>query len=109
MSEKDAVVVYCTVPDAAVGKEIAETIVHERLCACVNQVPAVTSYYIYNDEFNVESEEFLMIKTRMSHFEVLKNRIIELHPYDVPEIIAAEIIAGSQSYLQWLGKSLKSL
>lgn len=103
------IIVYCTVPDTQTGKEIATAVVKEGLCSCVNQVPSVTSYYIYDDAFNEESEELLIIKTDISHFEQLKNRIMELHPYEVPEIIASDITKGSKPYLQWLGDALKPL
>ena len=108
-AHENALVVYCSVPDAAVGKDIARTIVQEGLCACVNKIPSVTSYYIYNGEFNEDSEELLVIKTHASHLKQLQDRIIELHPYDVPEIIATEIVSGSETYLQWLADTLKPL
>ncbi len=107
MSETDALVVYCTVPDSAVGRSVASSIVKEGLCACVNQIPAVTSYYLYEGKFNEDAEELLIIKTDRAHFESLQARIIELHPYDVPEIIATAITSGSEAYLRWLGASLR--
>lgn len=109
MYGENALVVYCTVPDAAVGKDIAKTLVQEGLCACINQIPSVTSYYIYDGKFCEDSEELLVIKSHASHFDQLKNRIIELHPYEVPEIIASEITVGSKAYLQWLANVLKPL
>ena len=100
-------IVYCTVADAQTGKTIAMALVTEGLCACVNHLPPITSYYIYDDRFNEETEELLIIKTDTEHFEALKNRIELLHPYDVPEIIATDITRGNAAYLQWLEASLK--
>jgi periplasmic divalent cation tolerance protein len=100
-------IVYCTVPSHEAGKRIAWTLVEEGLCACVNQLPSVTSYYIYEGEFCEEPEELLIIKTLPPRFDALKRRILELHPYDVPEIIATEITAGHDAYMKWLGAALK--
>lgn len=107
MQERDALVVYCTVPDAQAGKTIARDIVEAGLCACVNQIPAVTSYYIYEGKFNEDAEELLIIKTDNAYFERLKERIIELHPYDIPEVIATAVTRGDEAYLQWLETSLR--
>ena len=100
-------IVYCTVPDKASGEKIARALVTEGLCACVNRIPAVTSYYIYEDKFCEDSEELLIIKTDAAHFQAVEKRIAELHPYDVPEVIATEIKAGSAGYMKWLKEALK--
>ena len=100
-------IVYCTVPSAEEGKRIATALVKEGLCACVNRIPSVTSYYIYDGKFCEDAEELLVIKTLPSHFERLERRIVELHPYEVPEIIATEITAAGSAYLKWLEGSLK--
>jgi periplasmic divalent cation tolerance protein len=99
-------IVFCTVPSAEEGKRIATALVKEGLCACVNQLPSVSSYYIYEGEFCENGEELLMIKTLPSHYERLEARIIELHPYDVPEVIATDIKAGSAAYMKWLEGAL---
>ncbi len=106
MPDTDALIVSCTVPDASVGRGIARRIVKEGLCACVNQIPSVTSYYLYEGEFNEDTEELLIIKSDSAHFESLQARITELHPYDVPEIIATAVIAGNKAYMQWLDTSM---
>ncbi len=100
-------IVFCTVPDRETGRRIATALVEEGLCACVNQLPAVTSYYIYEGAFCEDAEELLIIKSLPSHFEALEGRIRELHPYDIPEIIAAKIEAGSDPYMKWLEGALK--
>lgn len=100
--EASNLIVYCTVPDEAAGRKIAEAVVQERLCACVNRIPGVVSHYIFEGVYCEECEELLIIKTTGRTFETLKERIESLHPYDVPEIIATEISAGNTPYLQWL-------
>jgi len=100
-------IVFCTVPDEKSAKDIAYTLVKEGLCACVNQIPKVTSYYIYEDEFCEDNELLLLIKTASSHFKRLQDRIKELHPYDVPEIIGTGISEISPEYEKWLLTALK--
>lgn len=100
-------IVYCTVPDAETGGAIAETLVKEGLCACVNRVPGVTSHYIYEGAYCEAAEELLLIKTTAAAFERLKTRIASLHPYDVPEIVAVDVVDGNESYLAWLRSSVK--
>lgn len=99
-------IVFCTVPDEATAKEIARAIVKEGLCACVNQIPKIKSYYIYEGEFCEDDELLLLIKTASSHYKALENRIQELHPYDTPEIIAAPICEASAEYRAWMLGSL---
>jgi len=107
MAEQAYRIVYCTVPDAETGRAIAETLVKEGLCACVNRVPGVTSHYIYEGAYYEEAEELLLIKTTEAAFERLKTCIESLHPYDVPEIVAVDVVDGSESYLAWLRSSVK--
>jgi periplasmic divalent cation tolerance protein len=100
-------IVFCTVPDGKTAKEIAYALVKEGLCACVNHVPAITSYYIYEGEFCEDNELLLLIKTAPSHFSALQERLKELHPYDVPEIIGIRISEISPEYEKWLLRALK--
>jgi len=103
----ESIIVYCTCPDELSAKDIAEAVVKEQLCACVNRLPAVMSHYIFKGEYCEDEEVLLIIKTTAAAFESLKTRIEALHPYDVPEIIAAPIVAGNDSYLAWLQASVK--
>ena len=96
------IVVLCTVSNADEGRQIARTIVKEKLCACVNKIPSVTSYYVYDGEFCEDSEELLIIKTLKTSFEELKKRIEELHSYDTVEIVALEAEDVNENYLNWV-------
>ena len=98
-------VVLVTVASFEQGKAIAHALVREKLAACVNIHP-ITSVYIWQDRVNQESEQQLTIKTNLNKFAQLVEKIQELHDYEVPEIIALPIVAGSQSYLSWLGKNV---
>lgn len=94
--------VFSTFPNAAIAREIARTLVAERLVACVNLLPAVTSIYEWQGE-HCESEETLtLLKTPRDRYPALEARLRSLHPYDIPEIIAVEFVVGLPNYLQWL-------
>jgi periplasmic divalent cation tolerance protein len=101
--ENDFVVVFCTAPYGE-AEGLAKTLVEERLAACVNISP-VRSCYIWEGKLNLDEEALLIIKAKKSGFEPLKKRILELHSYAVPEIIALPVIAGHQPYLDWMAQS----
>lgn len=101
-------IVYCTVPDEASAEQISRALVTEALCACVNQIPKIKSYYIYEGKLCEDNELLLVIKTASTHFKALEKRIKELHPYALPEIIATPIIEASSEYRTWLLKALSS-
>ncbi len=99
------IVVYVTVPAGELAKEMAAILVNERLAACVS-ICKVDSIYRWEGEVTVDAEELLTIKTTRAMFDRLKERVGELHGYDVPEIIALPIEAGSESYLGWIDDSV---
>lgn len=98
----DAIVIYCTVPDKRVAKEIAKCILKYKMAACVSAVDKVESLFSWDGEIEKEREVMLMIKTLRPNFDKIKTLITELHPYNVPEIIALPIVECSKEYLQWL-------
>jgi len=79
-------------------------LVERRLAACVNVIPAVTSIYRWKGAIERETESTLLIKTRAEHVPALMSAIVELHPYEVPEIVALTVEPNevSPAYLQWL-------
>ncbi len=94
-------IVLVTAPSREVADAIATTLVKEKLAACISLMP-ITSIYIWDDQLHQDSEFQLIIKTQLARFETLEARILALHPYDVPEIIAVPLIAGTQPYLSWI-------
>lgn len=94
--------ILCTCPDPATAERIAQTVVSERLAACVNIVPGLTSIYRWQGQIEHQSELLLLIKTREAIYQLLETRIRELHPYETPEIISLSILTGSAPYLDWL-------
>jgi periplasmic divalent cation tolerance protein len=96
--------VLTTVPDEEAGLRIARRLVEERLAACVNVSPAVTSFYRWHGKIVEDREFVLLIKTKVSLVARLEAVVKELHPYEVPEFIALAIDSGSSEYLGWLDK-----
>lgn len=95
-------VVLCTVPSEDVGVRIARQLVDEQLVACVNIVPGVRSIYRYQGKVEDDRELLLVMKTADDRLEALIPRVRELHPYDVCEVLALAVNAGSQPYLDWV-------
>lgn len=98
----DILIVYCTCPDAATAARIADALVDERLAACVSRLPAVTSVYLWDGAVRHDTEVLLLIKTTAARFDSLRTRLCELHPYELPEIVATQVTTGLPAYLQWV-------
>ena len=94
------ILVLSTVPESGSAR-IAETLVSERLVACVNTIP-VRSWYRWKGEICRDREELLVMKTRESLFPRVLERVREIHPYEVPEILALPIWGGFLGYLRWV-------
>jgi periplasmic divalent cation tolerance protein len=99
-------VVLITAPNQEVAKTIARALVEERLAACVNLVPGLTSIYRWQGEVVEDQEVLLIVKTTTFAFPRLKERVLALHPYTVPEIIALPIAEGHGTYLSWLRENV---
>jgi periplasmic divalent cation tolerance protein len=103
---KDAVVVLVTTPSAEVAAEIARTLVREKLAACGNVVPAIRSIYLWKGELHDEGEALLVLKAPRRRLDELTDRIVALHPYEVPEVIALPIEGGHEPYIDWIIQSM---
>ncbi len=99
---RDAIVVLVTTPTPERAAEIARALVEERLAACGNVVPGVRSIYRWEGKVQEDAEALLVLKTTRGRFEALRERVLSLHPYDVPEVIALPVEAGSAPYLAWI-------
>ena len=93
---------FCTCPDAATAERIATVLVEERLAACVNILPGVRSIYRWQGAIERADEVLLLVKTVPDRFDGLKVRLLELHPYELPELIAVETDFGHPDYLVWV-------
>ena len=107
MSSESAknIVVFVTCPVDGAG-DLATALVKSRLAACVNIIGEVRSIYSWKGEVCDDPEAMMVIKTRGDRFEALRQKVVELHPYDVPEVVALPIVAGHAPYLQWLEQNV---
>jgi periplasmic divalent cation tolerance protein len=98
----DALVVLVTAPSAEEAAALARTLVAERLAACGNVVPALRSIYRWKGKVRDEAEALLVLKTTRARLAPLRDRVLQLHPYQVPEVLALAVEAGSEDYLGWI-------
>lgn len=102
-SPDDAVhLVYCTCPDQPTAEGLAHALVETGLAACATLLPGAVSVYTWQGKVEQAGEVLLLIKTTGRRLDALTARILDLHPYDVPEVIAHPITAGHDAYLDWV-------
>ncbi|MFW6088973.1 MAG: divalent-cation tolerance protein CutA [Gemmatimonadota bacterium] len=106
MGDTGVVVVLVTGPDATSLEALAGTIVGEGLAACVNLIPRVRSVYRWDGEVHRDDEALAVVKTTRPAIGALRDRVHELHPYDLPEFLVLPIEAGSDDYLAWVAGSV---
>jgi periplasmic divalent cation tolerance protein len=99
-----AVLVLTTLGAEADAIALARTLVAERLAACVNVLPAMTSIYRWKENVEQEREQQLVIKTSAAQLDALQAWLLANHPYDTPELLVLEA-SGSAAYLRWVGES----
>lgn len=97
-----ALIVFCTCSDETCAERIAVALVEERLAACVNRIPGVVSTYRWQGKLCRDSEQLLLIKTTRERFDALRERIVALHAYELPEVIAVDVVHGLPAYLDWI-------
>jgi len=98
-------VVLVTAPSRGEAEAIAQALIQAKLAACVSLFP-VHSIYTWQDEIHQDDEWQLVIKTDLATFASLEANVRAIHAYEVPEIIALPILAGSQPYLSWLAAQM---
>ena len=98
-----------TCPDATSAERIATALVEERLAACVNLLPGLHSIYRWQGQVESADEVLLMIKTTAEAYPALQQRLLALHPYELPELLAVEPAAGLPAYLGWIADQARPL
>jgi periplasmic divalent cation tolerance protein len=98
--------VFCTCPTFAIAEELAKKVIEDKLAACANIIPGVTSIYTWEGKTEISSEVQLLFKTTTQTFNKLEVLLNKMHPYDCPEIIGVPIEHGNTGYLQWLKNSV---
>ncbi len=100
--------ILSTCPDADTAQRLARTLVEERLAACVNILPGLVSTYRWQGQVEQAAEVQLLAKTTTDRRETLMARLAELHPYELPEILAVETAAGLPAYLDWVAAETRA-
>ena len=107
MQEK-CLLVTTSCPDQATANTLAHALVETKLAACVQISAPVTSLYTWEGKVCQETEVVLQLKCLARHYEKVEHKLLSLHPYEVPELIATEIHTGSAAYLAWIKETTLS-
>src|SRR5690349_21923050 len=98
----NVLLVLSTFPDGATARRIARELVKQRCAACANILPQIESIYWWGKEVENATETLVLFKTNAERYEALQSTLRQLHPYQVPEIIAVALTAGLPAYLSWV-------
>lgn len=102
---RNCLTVFCTVPDEETAEKIADAVVASKTAACASIIPGLLSVYRWKGEIRRDAELLLVMKTTEEKFPSLREEILSLHPYELPEIVAIPIAAGYDNYLAWIEDS----
>ncbi len=100
-------VVLVTAPSAEKAAELGRALVSERLAACASVVHGIRSIYWWEGKVQDEAEALLVLKTTRARLDALRDRVLALHPYQVPEVVALPIEGGNEKYLEWLAGEVR--
>ena len=104
--QQEIYVVLTSVAEKAQAQAMSAKLIAEKLAACVTVLPGAQSHYVWQEQLCHETEYILLIKSFTSKWESLQKRILEIHPYQCPELIALPAQAVGQAYLQWMSQQL---
>ena len=99
--------VLCTFPDADTAASVTRTLVEEKLVACGNIIPGVRSIYAWEGKMEDTAEVLVLFKTASTAYARLEKRLLKLHPYDTPEILAFEAGAAAKAYAAWVADAVR--
>lgn len=104
MTNKIVVLSTCASPEEA--DRLARSLVEQRLAACVNVVPGISSHYWWKGRIETAQEWLLLIKSSRESFDQLRSAVEQAHSYEIPEVIALPVVDGAQNYLNWIDVNL---
>jgi periplasmic divalent cation tolerance protein len=104
----EVLLVLSSFPDRGKAQRIAEELVTGRFAACANVATAVDSFYWWKDEVETATEVIVYFKTSATRFDAFREKLRELHPYEVPEILALRVEAGAEDYLSWVAENCRA-
>jgi len=105
MSEQYLIILN-TCPDKESAERIAKTLVEKRLAACVNIIPGLTSVYHWQDQIESSEECLLVIKSIQNAYKAVEQAILDIHPYELPEVIAVPLSTGFAPYIAWISSNI---
>ena len=108
MKKNDFFVLLSTCPDAATAERLGRVLVEEALAACVNVLPGLRSIYRWNEAVHCDEEAMMIIKTTAAQLAAARERLVALHPYEVPEVVALPVADGHHAYLEWVAASTRT-
>lgn len=103
------VICFSTAPSLEVAQQLANALIERQLAACVSFLPGATSVYRWKDEICHDAEVWIMIKTTPQAYAALQAAWNDLHPYEVPELLAVSVGAGLPAYVDWVFASVVPL
>src|SRR6516162_3304245 len=104
--EDQYLTVFCTFPDLESARRVIGRLVESKLIACGNLLAGAESIYRWKGEIERSSEVLAILKTTSDKFPPLECAFKELHPYELPELIATQVSRGSQAYLSWISENV---
>lgn len=108
LNEKSVLLVMTNMPDAASAQNLAESLVTQKLAACVNILAPCQSIYYWHNKLEQSNEIPLLIKSNQANYQALEAAIVKAHPYELPEIITINVDGGLPRYLQWVDTQLSA-
>lgn len=108
MIQNNFYVVLSTCPDDPTAAGIARSLVEASLVACVNIVPGIRSIYRWQGSVEDDPEVLMILKTTGDRLDAVRARILELHPYEVPEVLALPVVDGHHDYLSWVAEATRT-
>jgi periplasmic divalent cation tolerance protein len=94
-------------PDTETAESIGRALVDEGLAACVSVIPGMISVYRWEGEVRRDDETLMIAKTTEARAGALRERVVQLHPYDVPEVLVLDVVAGHEAYLRWVREAVE--
>ena len=107
-TDQQCVIVLNTCPDKDTATSVASALIQQHLAACVNILPGLTSIFHWQGQIESSEEVLLLIKTTQTAYDAVQATICDIHPYELPEIIAVPINAGLPAYLAWIGINVEN-
>lgn len=102
MNQEDVKIVMCAFPNVGKARQIGTVLVETQLAACVNLIPGIQSIYRWEGKLEEQEEVLALFKTTMARYPELQQMLVEMHPYEIPELVVLDLSEGLPVYLQWV-------